>query len=154
MGTNYYFYTGEDKDCCCPTCGHSHKAAEVYHIGKSSYGWYFHLHEAKVESGAMLSSLEDWIAFIKDHPKGKIKDEYGQETSLDELIKIVKREGIAYDHSNSSFMEGRSIGDILDEPGYVGYGYKTVIGMKGLLYLTIDRLGEDGLYTIDNGEFC
>jgi len=150
MGTNYYFFTGSDKTCVCPECGHEHRVPEKIHIGKSSFGWYFTLHKASLENGAVLSNLADWIAFIKDYPQGHIEDEYGQPIELEALVPVIKREGDSYDHSDKMKEKGKAEGDVFQS----GYGYKTVVGKKGLLYVDTNPRGEDGLYTIVDAEFC
>ena len=72
MGTNYYLETDE-----CECCGRN----ESIHIGKSSCGWVFSLHQTNE-----LKSLEDWIPKLLS---GKIKDEYGSTISLQGMLNII-----------------------------------------------------------------
>ena len=66
MGTNYYLHTdGKEK-----------------HIGKSSGGWHFSLHVIPEEG---INTLDDWVELIKSS-EGQIKDEYGQDVTLSELL--------------------------------------------------------------------
>lgn len=149
MGTNFYFFTGLDRTCTCPECGHEHRVPEKIHIGKSSCGWYFSLHKATLADGSVLTNLADWVAFIKDHPQGHIEDEYEQPIKLEDLIPIIKRSGKTYDcSSRRKELEGEVV------QSQSGCGYLTLVGKKGLLYVDIDQLGEDGLYTISDAEFC
>jgi len=82
MGTNYYWL--ED---ICPCCG---KPEKELHIGKSSAGWYFSLHIIPEEK---ISNLKDWNAKWSKN-NGKIKDEYGNDISVETMLKIItEREG-------------------------------------------------------------
>lgn len=76
MGTNYYVDNG--------TCECCKRDFESIHIGKSSYGWYFSLHVIP-ELG--LNSLGDWKEYLKDK---KIKDEYRDDITLDDLLDIIE----------------------------------------------------------------
>ena len=152
MGTNFYFFTGLDRTCTCPECGHEHKVPERIHIGKSSFGWYFTLHKAALADGSVLTNLADWVAFIKDHPQGHIEDEYHQPIKLEDLIPIIKRSGKTYDNSARRKDLKQVEGDVVPEQS--GYGYLTLVGKKGLLYVNTSQLGEDGLYTISDADFC
>lgn len=59
----------------------------TYHIGKSSFGWRFLL---QIYPKQNINSLEDWKKLMKD---GIIFDEYGEEISQEEMLKIItKRE--------------------------------------------------------------
>lgn len=78
MGTNYYII----KDVC-PHCG---RGGDRLHIGKSSYGWHFSLHVIPEEG---LTSLVDWKKYFMDHPKDQIRDEYGQNITAEEMMKII-----------------------------------------------------------------
>ena len=77
MGTNYY--TPAD-----PPCEHCGRGGEELHIGKASMGWQF-LFAPYPELG--LTSWAAWQEFLKDKT---IRNEYGQEWSLDDLIGLVK----------------------------------------------------------------
>lgn len=77
MGTNYY--TAGDPPCPC--CG---RGGEELHIGKSSFGWQF-LIAPYPERG--LTSFKAWREFLADK---RIRDEYDEEVTLDELVKLVE----------------------------------------------------------------
>ena len=55
----------------------------TYHIGKSSAGWRFLL---QIYPKQDINSLEDWKKLMKD---GTIFDEYGEEISQEEMLKII-----------------------------------------------------------------
>lgn len=79
MGTNYYLH----QQTGLPAPDH----VVVMHIGKSSAGWCFSLH-VMPEQG--ICDLHDWIALIeKLGPAAKIRDEYGTELLLYELMEII-----------------------------------------------------------------
>ena len=84
IGTNYFVASP-----ACKTCGHSEKDL---HIGKSSGGWTFSFHATDE-----IRSWTDW----KEHLIGKtIINEYGDETTLPELIELVNRKvDSKYNHS-------------------------------------------------------
>lgn len=81
MGTNYYTYEKH-----CPHCG---GGGEEIHIGKSSCGWVFHLHgyhpppegPSWVPAGG-LNDWDSWAAFLVGRA---IRDEYGDEVSLEDF---------------------------------------------------------------------
>lgn len=79
MGTNYYYHEPDTNHCSC--CGR-YDAGEVTHIGKSSGGWCFGLHITE-----SIRSLEDWKAKFSEG--GIIRDEYGQEHTPEEMIRII-----------------------------------------------------------------
>ena len=76
MGTNYYWL--ED---VCSQCGHS---AKTLHIGKSSGGWCFSLQVIPEEG---INNLDDWVARWTGN--GKIQDEYEDEITAPEMLKII-----------------------------------------------------------------
>jgi len=80
MGTNYYLYQK-------PPCKYCKRDYEPLHIGKSSYGWNFSLHVIP-ESG--INNLSDWIKLFKNK-NAIIKDEYGENISIKEMINIIKK---------------------------------------------------------------
>ena len=84
MGTNYYYI----KD----PCEHCGRGDERLHIGKSSYGWEFTFCGHKEEG---IESLEDWKGVLMKAP-GIIKDEYGRQVTLTDLLKLIesKRGGV------------------------------------------------------------
>jgi hypothetical protein len=75
MGTNYY--TAKH----CPTCGHKE---EDKHIGKSSGGWQFSF---QWNGGKYYKNYKELIAWLKGRT---IINEYGEEISLDDFIKLVE----------------------------------------------------------------
>ena len=88
MGTNYYWIRETN---ICNHCGR--RDEERLHIGKSSAGWYFHLHIIKEES---INNLDDWTKKFYI-PGSKIKDEYGFVTTPGELLTIIsERKGIPF----------------------------------------------------------
>jgi hypothetical protein len=76
MGTNYY----QRERPPCPTCG---SKGEVRHIGKSSGGWCFTLH-VYPEDG--INDLDDWLKLLV---AGNIYDEYEEELTFREMVKII-----------------------------------------------------------------
>ena len=74
MGTNYYIET-EVCECC--------DRSDIIHIGKSSCGWVFSLHETEE-----LKSLGDWIPVLLS---GTIKDEYGRHMDLRTMLDNITR---------------------------------------------------------------
>jgi len=82
MGTNYYLY----EKTVCPTCGHTD---EPLHIGKSSSGWCFSLH---IYPDDGISTLQDWIERWSA-PNSVIQDEYGDNISLEEMLRIITERG-------------------------------------------------------------
>jgi hypothetical protein len=80
MGTNYYL----ERDIC----PHCKRSDERLHIGKSSAGWCFALH---IDAEEGINSLDDWKA-LWSAPDARIVDEYGRETSPEEMLeKITER---------------------------------------------------------------
>lgn len=85
MGTNYYFLPASAGPC--EHCGRSDSDEEL-HIGKSSAGWCFSLHIIP-EKG--INDLADWVELF---PTGKIRDEYGQAVTAEDMVKeITARSG-------------------------------------------------------------
>ena len=75
MSTNYYA-----KEEACQCCGHK---PEQLHIGKSSCGWLFSLHQTEE-----LQNIEDWIIYLS-HNRNSIVDEYGRGIPFPELINTI-----------------------------------------------------------------
>ena len=140
MGCNYYFYTGKTHKETCPECGHTHRCKDKVHIGKSSFGRYFTLHSAEF-NGTVLDDLESWMKFMKSFPKGYIKDEYGDDVTIEDMKKTITRE----DYKEA---EGW-----LDKVGKSA-GYNDVFGEKGLVHSNYTTPGKDGLYVVLSGDFC
>lgn len=84
MGTNYYHRTN--------ICQHCNRYDEV-HIGKSSHGWTFNFHGERESDpefnplGGIVISFADWKERLKE---GRIFDEHGKETSLEDFIQLVE----------------------------------------------------------------
>lgn len=79
MGTNYYLH----QQTSLPEPDHE----IVLHIGKGSTGWCFSLH-VMPERG--INDLQDWISLIEQRGSAAvIKDEYGEELPLQELLNII-----------------------------------------------------------------
>jgi len=79
MGVNFYHYDAETEEPCI---GQSH-------IGKSSVGWCFALHVYPGE----IDTLEDWLKRL--YGNGYIQDDYGDEITLDALIKLITKRSAA-----------------------------------------------------------
>lgn len=75
MGTNYYYRIDP-----CKECGHS---KEIYHIGKSSWGWSF-----SFQAIEKANSWKEWQMFLQT--VGKIFNEYDEEISYEKFKKIVE----------------------------------------------------------------
>jgi hypothetical protein len=75
MGTNYYLHID-----ACPTCRHP---KEKLHIGKSSAGWCFSLHQIPEDD---IMDLEDWIA---NFSRGEILNEYGESLTPKEMLEVI-----------------------------------------------------------------
>jgi hypothetical protein len=99
MGTNYYLHqrTG------LPEPDHE----IVLHIGKSSTGWCFSVH-VMPERG--INDLQDWVTLIEQRASAAvIKDEYGEELQLQELLNIItdRRRSVSI---KDSFTRGKEQG--------------------------------------------
>lgn len=82
MGTNYYQRIN--------ICEHCNRYDER-HIGKSSAGWQFSFRGYLPENGFQLPaiiSFEDWKKTLQ--AEGKIFNEYGQEISFEDFVKMVE----------------------------------------------------------------
>jgi len=84
MGTNYYLRTN-----ICECCN---RYDEV-HIGKSSAGWSFTFHG--MES---IRTAAHWAA---EFAKGRIFDEYGDETSVEDFWKLVEAKRLNKRHADA-----------------------------------------------------
>lgn len=80
MGTNYYHRYN--------ACSHCDRYDER-HIGKNSMGWQFSFRGyGNAEDGPVIVSWQLWKEVLKE---GKIFDEYGRETTLDDFIAMIER---------------------------------------------------------------
>ncbi len=84
MGTNYFHRTN-----ICEKCGRH----DERHIGKSSMGWVFTFqaygNNDIEDNEPVIMSYKDWLKALE--AGGKIFDEYGEETSLDDFKAMVER---------------------------------------------------------------
>lgn len=99
MGTNYYM-----KFNLCDKCGRF----DEIHLGKASCGWRFML---QYNDGKYYKTWKEMKEWLKDQiEKGAvIRNEYGEEVSLDEFIEIV--ESKRHEPIDEYF-------DFIDEDGY------------------------------------
>ena len=142
MGTNFYIKTGRKIKRTCPTCNHTHLEEEQYHIGKSSWGRYFTLHE---DNEHHLTDLKTWVAFMKKtlrKPKAKIVDEYGEESTLEEMVNCITRKNYFKNRTDS----------VHHEPGEPA-NWGDIYGEPNLIYSRGAKVGKDGLYVMLEGEF-
>ena len=79
MGCNYYVELRKRKTCT--SCGHTDEA-DLFHIGKSSYGWAF-----SINVQGQIENWEDMKDFIKDY---QIVDEYDRKIGYMEFLHIVE----------------------------------------------------------------
>ncbi|MBD3004638.1 hypothetical protein [Streptomyces sp. 5-10] len=93
MGTNYYVGLGP----CPNACEHCSKSTR-FHLGKSSVGWKF-LHHADARWGP-VDARTQWMTLAKSGP---IKDEYGQEVTLDELLEWIRGKEGGQSHLTKKF---------------------------------------------------
>lgn len=92
MSTNYYV-----KQTTCDHCGHT---PDNLHIGKNLKGWEFIFQATK-----KLRTFEDWCDFLENET---IIDEYDQEVSFVEFIKILQESVWAKNYHNYSVDQGYS----------------------------------------------
>lgn len=78
MGTN--FYVTENECSCCK------RYDEVYHIGKSSFGWAFSFRGYRSEG---LTSWMAWKEFLRNK---HIKDEYSDSIDYDKFVSMIETE--------------------------------------------------------------
>jgi hypothetical protein len=82
VGTNYYLYTkGTLLDRL------TGKQEDEIHIGKSSGGWCFSL---RIHPELGINSLTDWYKVWRRN-KAVIRNEYGEEVSIEEMIDVVTK---------------------------------------------------------------
>lgn len=142
MGTNFYIKTGRKIKKTCPTCNHTYLEEEIFHIGKSSGGRYFTLHE---DTEHHLTDLKSWVNFMKKalkKPNAKIVDEYGEVHSLESMVQCITR--INWKTQN---------GEKTIKPGTAAE-FDDIFGEHNLVYHRGAKVGTDGLYIMLEGEFC
>lgn len=84
MGTNYYV-----RRHICPYCG----KYEELHIGKSSAGWQFSFHgyeKQELRKIGLNMEIKDFVTWEKILKKEKIFNEYKEEISFEDFIKLIK----------------------------------------------------------------
>lgn len=117
MGTNYYVKDETEPKPPCECCGRpfDDDRDDPLHIGKSSSGWKF-LFAPYPDLG--LTSWAEWKVFLADKT---IVDEYGTETSLQELADLVEAKqsgGICAETASSSQWGPFSRSENKDGEGY------------------------------------
>ncbi len=83
MGTNFYAWRD-----CCDHCG---RGDNELHIGKRSGGWTFSFQafdEWETWDDLPIVSYQRWLEVL-DQPGVRIRDEYGDDVTLDEFRAIV-----------------------------------------------------------------
>jgi len=148
MGTNYYMMTGKKKKEVC-NLGHTHLVPEKYHIGKSSFGRYFSLHQLILENGEVIDSLKKWQDFFSRYPKAVIIDEYDEKIEPVEMWKLITRE----EYPERPGWKKNFKKPCPDQGGYMSSGYYDEFGEKGLVKTHCLTAGDDGLYVLVSGDF-
>lgn len=101
MGTNYYAHTD--------VCSHCGRGSEEYHIGKSSYGWSFSFQALEDYEAPFSHTIDTYEKWLRALEKCVIRDEYGEEISLEDFKAFVeaKRGGRnhAILHPHESFVD-------------------------------------------------
>lgn len=98
MGTNYYLHRQPNP---CPTCGRQDDTE--FHIGKSSMGWVWVWRGYRDDHPlAPLTTPDEWEARLRREVAdgAVIRDEYGQDVPLDELLGMVESKADSQ-HRNS-----------------------------------------------------
>ena len=137
MGTNYYWFEKEEKQCKC--CGHTPEQKSL-HIGKSSAGWCFSLHAIPEEG---LNSLEDWIEKFNSSEEGYIENEYGDSWSVADMLNTItnRRSNATLEpcHPNTHWAGKYEVGpnNLMRHP----------LGMNCIAH-------GDGTWDMITGEFC
>lgn len=82
MGTNYFLHSQK-----CPHCGIERK--DKMHLGKSSVGWCFSLHVYPELELNDWDGILKYIRFCLAEYGYRIENEYGDQISLTDFVKIV-----------------------------------------------------------------
>ena len=110
MGTNYYLRYD--------ICNECNRYNEI-HIGKSSCGWKFMF---EINEDNELNSYERFIDFLTEklYKNSKIFDEYGRESSLAGLMKLIEDKQKDTENKDHSpiYTHHDYDGFFLDEKGY------------------------------------
>ncbi|MEU3945431.1 hypothetical protein [Streptomyces sp. NPDC029526] len=117
MGTNYYVHT----PVCPNACEHC-SASEELHLGKASVGWRF-----------LFRAEPDWLRekayslWLERARSGEIRDEYGQPTTLDDLLALIAQKQTGRSHAvddpEMRRVHGRALYDSLRSSDFVCDGY-------------------------------
>lgn len=155
MGMNYYLHTGKKIKKVC-SLGCEHEIDEVIHVGKSSYGRYFSLHETMAESGEKLDSLKSWRKYFEEKCQtGWFEDENGVRVTAEFMWDCVTRKNwkpSSYAEKNfRKSMVGRQV-DPDERPDALGN--VDVWGKDGFVHMNSEKVGKDGLYVLVEGDFC
>lgn len=108
MGTNYYVKAVPAE---CPCC---HRPFEKLHIGKVSSGWRFSFRAYPEQD---LMSFAKWKARLA-HSGTQIVDEYGNDVSFDDFVKVVT------DHFAGELSAYDIKGEFVDPDGHPFYHYE------------------------------
>ena len=152
MGMNYFLRTGNKIKKTCDL-GCEHILDEEIHIGKSSFGRYFTLHNAELPDGRRLDSLNAWKKFVSECPAPKIVDENEEEIPQEKMWKIITREGVSPAPGALKIFKEDMIGKVVDRGYEQHYLHYDVWGERGFVYTNGSIKGEDGLYVLLSGEF-
>lgn len=101
MGTNYYLHS--------PKCFHCGKEEEPpIHLGKSSGGWCFSLHVMPEEG---ICNWQDVQALIEDKlcKEWCIKNEYGDQISLVDFMKVVTERSWRHPWGHNSWLVNNAV---------------------------------------------
>lgn len=95
LGTNYYLHID-----ICEKCG---RPLEIKHLGKSSNGWKFLFHKQK--------GMEDYESFMNIveicvNNGAKIVDEYDNEISYIDFVKLIRSKQHEYSQSYTENIDG------------------------------------------------
>ncbi len=130
MGTNYYLHA--------PKCFHCGKEEEpAIHLGKSSGGWCFSLHIMPEED---ICNWQDVQALIEDKlcKEWCIKNEYGDQISLVDFMKVVTERSWHHPWGHNSWLINNAVQGpnnlarhVIDHWHCIGHGegtYDYIIG--------------------------
>ena len=152
MGTNYYLMTGRTSKQTC-NLGCEHEIPEQLHVGKSSYGRYFTMHRETTYDGQVLDSLQKWKNFYESLLKAKFVNEYGEETTPEDMWHIITRDNWEPAPCADREWSPEKIGQKVD-PEESFMGCYDVWGERGFIHSNERVIGKDGLYVVVDGEFC
>ncbi len=152
MGTNYYLRTGRKIKKMC-NLGCVHTLPEEFHIGKSSFGRYFTLHEMTTEDGTTLDSLTAWQTFFRKFSHPVIVDEYGDRIPAKEMWNIITRKDWEPAPLSKQIFKKSLIGTPVKKTTVQQYPWYDEWGERGFVKTHGAKTGSDGLYILMTGEF-